>query len=65
MEVVTGDDGVARCWWGGSTPDYRLYHDHEAIGARLVEAAGSHPATIDLVAEHGPAYETLKSCDRA
>jgi DNA-3-methyladenine glycosylase I len=29
MEVVAGDDGVARCWWGGSTPDYRLYHDHE------------------------------------
>lgn len=29
MEVVFGDDGVARCWWGGSTPDYQAYHDHE------------------------------------
>jgi DNA-3-methyladenine glycosylase I len=27
--VVTGDDGVARCWWGESTPEYRHYHDHE------------------------------------
>jgi DNA-3-methyladenine glycosylase I len=29
MEVVVGDDGVARCWWGDSTPDYQAYHDHE------------------------------------
>src|SRR5207244_10645543 len=27
--VVTGYDGVARCWWGDSTPDYRVYHDTE------------------------------------
>jgi DNA-3-methyladenine glycosylase I len=27
--VVTGDDGVARCWWGDSTPEYRAYHDRE------------------------------------
>ena len=24
-----GDDGILRCWWGGSTPDYRAYHDDE------------------------------------
>lgn len=29
MEVVVGDDGVARCWWGASTPDYQDYHDLE------------------------------------
>ena len=29
MEVVIGDDGVARCWWGESTPDYQAYHDCE------------------------------------
>jgi len=29
MEIVVGEDGVARCWWGGSTPDYVEYHDHE------------------------------------
>ncbi len=27
--VVVGDDGVTRCWWGGSTPDYAVYHDTE------------------------------------
>ena len=29
MEVVVGEDGVARCWWGASTSDYQEYHDHE------------------------------------
>jgi DNA-3-methyladenine glycosylase I len=28
-EVVVGDDGVARCWWGDSDPLYRPYHDRE------------------------------------
>ena len=27
--IVRGDDGVARCSWGASTPDYREYHDTE------------------------------------
>jgi DNA-3-methyladenine glycosylase I len=27
--IVTGEDGVARCWWGESTPEYRVYHDRE------------------------------------
>jgi DNA-3-methyladenine glycosylase I len=27
--VVRGDDGVNRCWWGDSTPEYRAYHDSE------------------------------------
>jgi len=27
--LVTGDDGVARCWWGASAPDYAEYHDRE------------------------------------
>jgi len=27
--VVRGDDGVVRCAWGDSTPDYRVYHDTE------------------------------------
>ncbi len=29
LEVVVGDDGVSRCWWGDSTGDYRPYHDDE------------------------------------
>ena len=27
--IVVGEDGVARCWWADSAPDYRAYHDHE------------------------------------
>ena len=27
--LAVGADGLARCWWGGSTPDYQPYHDHE------------------------------------
>lgn len=29
VEVVTGADGVSRCWWGNSTPEYAAYHDTE------------------------------------
>jgi DNA-3-methyladenine glycosylase I len=29
VDVVIGDDGLARCAWGGSTPDYVVYHDTE------------------------------------
>ena len=28
-ELVRGDDGLARCPWGTSTPDYAAYHDDE------------------------------------
>jgi DNA-3-methyladenine glycosylase I len=27
--VVVGEDGVARCRWGDSPPEYRVYHDTE------------------------------------
>ncbi len=27
--LVVGPDGVPRCWWGASTPDYFAYHDEE------------------------------------
>jgi DNA-3-methyladenine glycosylase I len=27
--LVVGDDGLARCSWGASTPDYAVYHDGE------------------------------------
>ncbi len=29
MEVVVGDDGVGRCWWGVGDHDYEQYHDTE------------------------------------
>ena len=56
---------VAASVVGGRTERFRLYHDHEHIGSLLAEAAGSDPATVELIDERGPAYETLKSCDRA
>jgi DNA-3-methyladenine glycosylase I len=28
-DLVTGDDGRARCWWGASSPEYVAYHDEE------------------------------------
>ena len=27
--VLRGDDGVVRCWWGASSPEYVKYHDQE------------------------------------
>ena len=29
MQLVAGDDGIPRCWWGAETEDYREYHDLE------------------------------------
>ena len=43
-DLVTGDDGFARCSWGASTPEYREYHDAE----------WGHP-----VAEEARVYEKL------
>src|SRR5690348_4852277 len=28
-DVVVGEDGLARCSWGASTPEYVAYHDNE------------------------------------
>ncbi|MFG1654917.1 DNA-3-methyladenine glycosylase I [Micromonospora chersina] len=28
-DLVTGADGLPRCAWGASTPDYAVYHDEE------------------------------------
>ena len=29
MDLVIGDDGVPRCWWGAEPEVYRDYHDDE------------------------------------
>jgi hypothetical protein len=50
---------------GPRTARFRSYHDHEQIGADMLAAAGSDIATIELVAERGPAFATLRQCDRA
>jgi hypothetical protein len=49
---------------GPRTVRFRCYHDHEHIGSLLAAQAGSDPATIALIDERGPAYETLHACDR-
>jgi hypothetical protein len=48
---------------GPRTVRFRSYHDHEAVGARLVAAAGSDPVTAELVDERGPAYPQLEAAD--
>ena len=50
---------------GARTERFRRYHDHEHIGSLLAEEAGSEPATVELIDERGPSYETLSACDRA
>ena len=50
---------------GRRTRRFRLYHDHERIGAALAQAVGSDPATVELIDERGPAYDVLRDCDRA
>ncbi len=44
---------------------FRSYHDHEMIGALMAVDAGSDPATVDLIAQEGPAYPDLERCDHA
>ncbi|HEY6634208.1 MAG TPA: DNA-3-methyladenine glycosylase I [Acidimicrobiia bacterium] len=29
MELIVGDDGLPRCWWGAEPEIYRSYHDDE------------------------------------
>lgn len=50
---------------GPRTRRFRAYHDHETIGSRLAAAAGSDPATVELIAGRGPAAATLVACDHA
>jgi hypothetical protein len=44
---------------------FSTYHDHERVGAELAVAAGSDAATVELIAEQGPAYQALHASDRA
>lgn len=56
---------VAATVVGRRTERFRAYHDHERIGAEMAAAAGSDPVTVELIAEQGPAYPVLRSCDHA
>jgi hypothetical protein len=48
---------------GPRSSRFRAYHDHEAIGARLAQAAGSDPATVALIEGQGPAVADLLAAD--
>jgi hypothetical protein len=48
---------------GPRTARFRRYHDHEQIGADLLTAAGSSPATIELVRGRGRAAAALSAAD--
>ena len=50
---------------GARTARFASYHDHEELGAAMVAAAGSDPATVQLVAGDGPVYGDLHRCDHA
>jgi hypothetical protein len=50
---------------GPRTERFAAYHDHVAIGARMAAAAGSDPATVELIAGEGPAYAALEVSDHA
>ena len=64
IECELGTFGrVAATLLGPRTERFRMYHDHEAIGARLADEAGSDEVTVALVDERGPAYPTLELAD--
>ena len=50
---------------GPRTRSFASYHDHEEIGAAMAHAVGSDPATVDLIAQRGPAFDVLTACDHA
>ena len=54
---------VAATLVGPRTERFRSYHDHEAIGARLAEAAGSDPVTVALIEGRGAPAEDLRAAD--
>lgn len=56
---------VAASIVGGRTERFRAYLDHERIGSELAAAAGSDPATVDLIAERGEAFAALHHVDHA
>ena len=50
---------------GPRTRSFSAYHDHEDIGAAMAQRVGSDPATVDLIAQRGPAFDALEASDHA
>lgn len=56
---------VAATVLGPRTRSFASYHDHEAIGAAMADAAGSECETVELIAQRGPAFGALEASDHA
>lgn len=56
---------VAATVLGARTRSFASYHDHEEIGAQMARLAGSDTATIELIAQRGPAFAALEASDHA
>lgn len=56
---------VAATLVGPRTESFRIYLDHERIGAERLAELGSDEATVVLVAGHGPAFPDLEASDHA
>lgn len=54
---------VAATVIGPRTKRFRLYHEHERIGADILRAIGSHAATIGLVDGTSSHADTLRAAD--
>ncbi len=50
---------------GPRTRSFRAYHDHEDLGAAMARRVGSDPATVELIAQRGPAFDALEASDHA
>jgi hypothetical protein len=54
---------VAATLVGPRTRRFRLYHEHEAIGATMAAQAGSEQVTVALIRGAGPAAADLRAAD--
>jgi hypothetical protein len=54
---------VAATLAGPRTRRFRIYHDHEAIGANMAAQAGSEQVTMALIRGTGPAAADLQAAD--
>jgi Flp pilus assembly protein TadB len=48
---------------GPRTRRFRAYHDHERLGADVLDRSGSAPETVALVRGDGPAAPALRAAD--
>jgi len=54
---------VAATVVGPHTERFRMYHDHEEIGADMLTTAGSAEVTVDLLRGNGRASSALMAAD--